>query len=369
MRVPKRLEVEPSHLRMLQESLLLRGVRGWEAEGPRFEQSKKDEWGGNQRSSLEGVMRSKDVAHVVDKVGADGERDFGATGRRQTWIRHAIQDLRDMLCEEGDCMKTKRGDNGLDAEKDTHGWPLVVLIGEVERSARGVIWHDRNRGAGLGHQLITSLWRRVGVRAVVQVHKLPSPNTDGIPDVVFDRLLEALLWRLPRPPGPGIRGGPIRAALGEHLGSRPAMREAEKTVTEVVAGWKRCCELAQAWKRQGGPLEPAVKNRTVRGRQEADGGSSPAKEGKNGDTGGVPRTPDDGARTSALLAGSNEGIRGASDKGIFQALRAIRQQMKVGAARLEWKSLRKALNSLLSRSAQEILRQRTEWDRTRGTLL
>lgn len=369
MRMRDQLVVEPSHLRLLHNSLLLGGACGWTLESQGLERGDREERDGNKWSSLEGVMRDKDVTHVVDTVNAGGERTFGTTNRRQTTIRRAIQELREVLCKENRCRDARRGDNELGAEGHARGWRLVVLVGTVERSAQGVLWNERNQRAQVGYQLITKLWRRVGVRAVAQVHDLPSPSNDGVPDVLFDRLLEALLWRLPRPPGPGIRGGPIRAALGEHLGSRPAMREAEKTVTEVVAGWKRCCELAQAWKRHGGPLEPAVKNRTLRGRRKADGRNSPAKEGKTGDTGGVPRTPDDGARTSALLAGSNEGIRGASDKGIFQALRAIRRQMKVGAAGLEWKSLRKALNSLLSRSAQEILRQRREWDRTRGTLL
>lgn len=332
-----------------------------------MEQAEEDEREGKKGSSLVGVMRDKDVGHVLDKVDGDGERKLGSRDRRQTTIRLAIQDLWDLLCREDACMENERGDNDLNAEREARGRTLVVLVGEVERSARGVTWNERNRRAGIGYQLITKLWRRVGVRAVAQVHDLPSPPTDEVPDVVFDRLLEALLWRLPRPPGPGIRGGTIRGALGEQLGSPPGIMEAERTVEEVVAGWKRCCELAQAWNRSGGSEEPSIETKTVHDHRGVDGGSTGRE--KSGNAGGSAVEPKSGPRTSALLGTSHEGIRGASDTGVFQALRTIRGQMRVGTAGLEWKSLRRVLNSLLSRSAQQLLRRTAAWDRTRAGLL
>lgn len=367
MRLDKRRAIRQRHLRILRDSLLtrVRSNGGWESDP---ESCKRKGCSDDASVSLDGVVRGKDVRHSLTPDGEEGDTDFGRGNRDQSTISTAIRDLQVVLSGEDCYTTTGSDDNPRTTGTGASGWQLVVLLGEMEKSLRSALWRDNTATGTRGERMLTKLWRRTGVRAVVRIHNLSGPSTEGkLPGAVFDRLLEALLWRLPRPPGPGIRGGTIRAALRKQLGSRPAMREGEATIRDVVADWKRCCELAQAWRQKRGSFRTTVEDEPDEEKNEGDRGVAERRRWvcdtahTNGD-----RT--EGKRQNAVLQPSNEGIRGASDPGVFQALRTIRRRMQVGRTVLDWDNTWSVLNSLLSRSAYQILRTRTEWRRTRSSL-
>lgn len=278
--------------------------------------------------------------------------------KRSAWkirdrIHRGCRDLQVLLCNGTSVRDVPPLEKSEDNEEDRPtGWEAVVLIGEIERAVRGASERRAARKAGtsiLGTKMIRRVWRTAARWGIEETFDVDPPNPDrALPDALFDRLLEALLWRLPMTPGTAFGSEDQRAALQQRLGSRPGAQETESVLPELVQDWKRCCRMASEIQRtKPGPSGPDGQPDSG-----SKSGESPTADAAAGRTPGATRRP---------LRRSNQGRGSASEVGIYQSLRAIDRASQAPEADLRQEGSKAALRVLIERGAQRLLRTQSEW--------
>lgn len=337
MQVDRDLQITRRHLSRLKEMLLERWARG----------SLND-----FRGAPRPYLKKNDIVRAVRKAAAAGEFEPNTSVAER--IGGAVEGVRKVVDLVDRHTSPRRARS--ETEEEEGNAQSVVLIGGVRR---GILGRDERRPETSEEQagitLIECLWRIVGVRSAGRVLGLSAAKRKGrLPEVIFDRLLEGLLWRLPRP-SMGLLGGgevsasAIREAMGERLGSRPGAEEAEQELPSLVEDWKQCCWLAAE-------INEPPRNRTW-GDAKRRASSTTATDWM----GGEPAVQEQSQPVS--LRPSNEGPKGVTTSGLFQTLRAIRKRMRLGDGALEQNRAWTTLQVLLGEAAEEILRDHLPWKR------
>jgi hypothetical protein len=324
-----------------------------------------------QMSSSEGVLHPGAARAAVQ-----GQERSAPTVRKR--IRRGCRDLQVLICNKRSVREVPPLRTGEDVEETgpPSGWEAVVLIGEIERAVRDAPERRAARKAGtsiLGTDMIRRIWRTAARWGVREAFDIRTPNPDpALPDLLFDRLLEALLWRLPMPPGTAFGSADQRAALQKRLGSRPGAQETQSALPDLVRDWKRCCRMASDIQQTG--LSLSGRDRTPDRRPESEG-SATARPDRSSEPGGSKAQRPEGSTdpkppgaTRRPLQGSSQGRGAASGIGIYQSLRAIDQASRAPEADLRQDQSKAALRVLIERGAQSLLREQTGWASARKRL-